>query len=249
MKSFDHLKAVVLAAGKGTRLNSDGAGIPKVMRTAAGRPLISYVLDALPVSGRDVIIVVGYMRQQVIDAFPGNEFAVQEEQRGTGHAVMSAASALQGFDGDVLVCCGDMPLVTSETYAAMVEEHRAGGNDCTILSGFMDEPGSYGRIVRDGEGNFVSITEARDCTPEQLKINEINSGLYVFSCEKLLESLGDISTDNAQGEYYLTDVPAIMLRRGWKVGVCARDLGDELMGVNTVQELEKAESIIKGERS
>ncbi len=245
MEKRHDLKAVVLAAGKGTRLNSDGAGIPKVMRTAAGRPLISYVLDALPVAGKDVIIVVGYMREQVIAAFPDNEFAVQEEQRGTGHAVMSAAPALKGFEGDVIVCCGDMPLVTPATYAAMAEEHRRSGNACTILSGYMDEPGSYGRIVRDDEGNFLSITEARDCTPEQLEINEINSGLYVFDCRKLLHSLGDVSTDNAQGEYYLTDVPAIMLRRGWKVGVCARDLGDELMGVNTMQELEKAESIIK----
>jgi UDP-N-acetylglucosamine diphosphorylase/glucosamine-1-phosphate N-acetyltransferase len=232
------LKTVILAAGKGTRLRTEGIDLPKVMRLALGKPLIKYVLDALPLKNEsDAIIVVGYKKEYVMEAFPQCTFAHQTEQLGTGHAVMSAAELLRDFDGDVMVCCGDMPLVRAETYSALYEEHKRSGNDCTLLSGTSDEPLPYGRVLRDENGGFIRIVEDKDCTPEEAAVRELNAGIYVFNCQKLLSALSSLSTDNAQKEYYLTDVPDIMLRRGDKVGVCVRDMGDELIGVNTIQQL------------
>ena len=243
------LKAVVLAAGKGTRLRTEGNDLPKVMRRALDKPLLQYVLDALDfIDKKDIIIVVGYKKEDVISAYGDYPYAVQHEQLGTGHAVMAAKDLLSGFDGAVLVCCGDMPLIRKETYEALFETFEKENSDCTVLSGVMDDPGSYGRIIRDENGGFLKITEAKDCTEEELKVNEVNSGLYIFSAEKLLASLNKLSNDNAQAEYYLTDVPEIILSSGGSVSICRRDLGDELIGVNTVEQLRQVESILQNER-
>ena len=248
-RSDMELKAVVLAAGKGTRLRTEGSDLPKVMRKALDKPLLQYVLDALDFVGKEnVIIVVGYKKEDVIAAYGGYEFAVQYEQLGTGHAVMAAEENLRGFDGAVLVCCGDMPLIKRETYKALAEVFESENSDCAVLSGVMDEPGSYGRIVRDENGGFLNITEAKDCTEEQLRINEVNSGLYIFSAGRLFEALKKIGNDNAQAEYYLTDVPEIILRSGGKVSICRRDLGNELIGVNTMEQLNQVEGILREER-
>ncbi len=236
---MNNVKAVVLAAGKGTRLQTAGVEIPKVMRLAAGRPLLRYVCDALDfIPKKDIVLVVGFMREQVIEAFPEYGFAVQAEQLGTGHAVACAMEQLRDYEGDVLVCCGDMPLLRRETYLALAELHRAEGNACTLLSGTSDEPLPYGRVVRGADGRFAAIVEEKDCTPEQRAIRELNSGVYLFRAPALRETLGKLRTDNAQGEYYLTDVPAFLLASGEKVGVCCRELGNELLGVNTPQQLE-----------
>ena len=232
------IKAVVLAAGKGTRLHTEGCAIPKVMRLAAGRPLLAYVCDALDfIPPKDIELVVGYLREQVMDAFPQCSFAFQEQQLGTGHAVASAMAALSDFDGDVLVCCGDMPLIRRETYLALAEQHAAQANACTMLTGTADASLPYGRILRDEKGNFLAIVEEKDCTPEQFDIRELNSGVYMFRAPELRRMLGELRTDNAQGEYYLTDVPALLLRAGLPVGVCCRELGNEILGVNTPEQL------------
>lgn len=242
----EKLCAVVLAAGKGTRLRTEGVELPKVMRRALGRPLIAYVLEALPVKEKkDVTIVVGYMREKVTDAFPEYTFAVQQEQLGTGHAVSSTKDALADYGGHVLVCCGDMPLVRAETYEALWTEHIRSGNDCTLLSGTSDEPLPYGRVLRDKNGDFLRIIEEWDCTPEEKKIRELNSGIYIFHAKKLFSALSELRTDNSQGEYYLTDVPDIMLQRGDKVGICIREMGNELVGVNTVEQLNLVEDILR----
>lgn len=242
---MSELKAVVLAGGKGTRMRTEGCDLPKVMRLALGRPLLSYVLDALPVERQDAVVVVGYMRETVMDAFPECQFAVQEEQLGTGHAVMCAMPALAGFTGSVLVCCGDAPLISKKTYAALWQEHQASGNDCTLLSGTAPEvmPG-YGRMKRDEKGNFLRIVEAKDCTPEEYNIKEYNSGVMIFKVDKLAEALKELRTDNAQGEYYITDAPDIMMSRGDKVGVCVQPMGDELIGVNTPEQLLEVEAAL-----
>ena len=238
------LKAVVLAAGQGKRLQSDRHDAPKVMRLADGKPLLSYVLEALDfIPPEDTVIVVGYKREQVMKAFSGYMFAVQEEQLGTGHAVMSALDALPGFDGNLLVCCGDMPLIKGETYYKLVSRH--GVNDCTILSGESDVPLAYGRIVRNKQGEFLEIVEDKDCSPEQKDITELNSGVYVFYSETLRIVLPELSRDNNQQEYYLTDVPALELKKGFNVGVCRLNLGNQLIGVNTPEQLEQVEEIIK----
>jgi UDP-N-acetylglucosamine diphosphorylase/glucosamine-1-phosphate N-acetyltransferase len=243
---MEQLKAVVLAAGKGTRLQTEGCDLPKVMREACGRPLLSYVLDAIAFIGNDdTILVVGYQKESVLSAFVGYPSAVQAEQLGTGHAVMSAEAALRGFDGSVLVCYGDMPLLTRATYEALVETHAAERNDCTILTSMYEEQLPYGRIVRDGGGAFVKIVEDRDCTAEERVIRELNTGLYVFDAKKLLPALSKLKSANAQGVYYLTDVPAILRAEGAKVGICMLPLGDEIIGVNTLEQLRQAEDILR----
>ena len=239
MNAFSRpVRAVVLAAGKGTRLQTEGCDIPKVMRIAAGRPLLAYVCEALDfLPSEEICLVVGYLREQVTAAFPACRFAVQEKQLGTGHAVAAAMAEMPDFDGDVLVCCGDMPLIRRETYLALVNAHIASGNACTILSGTADDALPYGRILRDEAGRFVAIREEKDCTVEQLSVRELNSGVYMFRADALRKMLGALHTDNAQGEYYLTDVPALLLRAGESVGVCCRELGDEILGVNTPEQL------------
>lgn len=240
------LKAVVLAAGKGTRMRTDGCDLPKVMRTACGRPLLRYVLDALDfIAPADTIVVVGYQKQTVIDAFPGYTFAEQAQQLGTGHAVMAAFSALDGFDGDVLVCCGDMPLIRRETYQALYQTHRETGALCTMLTGSSDVPLPYGRILRDADGHFLRVVEERDCTPEQLAIDELNCSVYIFRAKPLAAALGRLRCSNAQGEYYLTDVPALLQADGFPPAVCRRTLGQEIIGVNTPEQLAVVEQALR----
>ena len=240
------IKAVVLAAGKGTRLHTEDDDAPKVMRMACGKPLLRYVLDALSfIDIKDVIIVVGYMKDAITDYFKGYAFALQAEQLGTGHAVMAAGPELQGFDGAVLVCYGDMPVIKRETYEELVRVHFMQDNDCTILTGESSIQLPYGRVLRDSNGGFLRVVEDRDCTPEQLRITELNSGVYLFSAKMLFEALNSLNNDNTQGEYYVTDVPAIMLGSGSRVGICKRDLGDEIIGVNTLEQLAQVETILE----
>lgn len=239
------LKVVVLAAGKGSRLQTEDNDTPKVMRLACEKPLLSHVLDALPiVSKHDVILVVGYGKEQVVESFVGYNYAEQAEQLGTGHAVMAAKEQLVGFDGAVLVCYGDMPVIKRETYEAFIKAHFEQGNDCTILTGETTLQLPFGRIIRDSDGCFVSVVEDRDCTPEQSKITELNTGVYIFNSLMLLDALKELKNDNAQNEYYLTDVPGIMRSHGAKIGLYRRNLGDEILGVNTVQQLAQVEKIL-----
>lgn len=240
------LKAIVLAAGKGTRMRTDGSDLPKVMRLACGRPLLHYVLQALSfIPPQDTVIVVGYQKELVMQGFPGYCFANQTEQLGTGHAVMSAFETLQGFDGDVLVCCGDMPLIQKRTYEALVQTHRDTGAACTMLTGTSHLELPYGRIERDTQGNFLRIVEQKDCTPEQLQIQELNAGVYVFDAQSLREALSRLKNNNASGEYYLTDAPAFILRSGGMIGICKLDLGNEIIGVNTPDQLSEVENVLK----
>ncbi len=240
------LKAVILAAGKGTRLHSEQYDLPKVMREAAGKPLLGYVLEALDfIAPEDTVIVVGYKKEQVVSAFEGYAFAEQREQLGTGHAVMAAYPLLDGYDGDVLVCCGDMPLLTRESYLGLCREHEKNGAVCTILSGTSAVPLPYGRIVRDEYGEFERMVEERDCTPEQKMIDELNSGVYIFDAKTLGSVLSGLRSDNSQGEYYLTDAPALMRERGGRVCVYKRELGFEIIGVNTPEQLAETERIIQ----
>lgn len=239
------LKAIVLAAGKGTRMRTDGSDLPKVMRLACGKPLLHYVLAALDfIPSEDTVIVVGYQKERVMEGFPGYCFAEQKQQLGTGHAVMSAFTALPDFDGDVLICCGDMPLIQRRTYEALVERHRASGGVCTMLTGTSDLDLPYGRVERDGAGNFLHIVEQKDCTSEQLAIRELNAGVYVFDAGALRGALAQLQNNNASGEYYLTDAPDLLRQDGCTLGVCKLELGNEIIGVNTPDQLEEVEAAL-----
>jgi len=242
-------KAVVLAAGKGTRLHGEDSDAPKVMRELCGRPMLSYVLDSLSfIAKEDIIIVVGYGKDEVICRFSGYTFAEQAVQLGTGHAVMAAREQLSGFSGSAVVCYGDMPVVRRGTYEELLREHLRLENDCTILTGETSLPLAFGRIIRDGLDRFQRVVEDRDCTPSERMITELNTGVYAFRVPPLLGALGQLGSDNAQGEYYLTDVPAIMLAGGERVGILKRGLGDEILGVNTPEELAQAEEILRRQR-
>jgi len=242
----ERLKAVVLAAGKGTRLHTDEIDTPKVMRKACGKPLLWYVLDSLSfIEKKDIILVAGYKKESVIDSFSEYPYAIQTEQLGTGHAVMAAKNELIDFKGALLVCYGDMPAIKRDVYEQLINTHFDEGNDCTLLSGESTLQMSFGRVKRDDTGNFQAIIEEKDCTPEQLDITELNTGVYIFDTQMLLNALKELKNDNSQGEYYITDVPAIMLSHKAKIGIYNRNLGDDIIGVNTAEQLEMVEEILK----
>ena len=240
------MKAVILAAGKGKRLQSEQFSAPKVMRTVKGVPLLGYVTKALDfIPKEDTVIIVGYKKEMVKEAFDtGYRFAVQHEQLGTGHAAMSAAEELKDYDGPVLVCCGDMPMMKQESYKKIVEENAKNHDACTILTAVSKREMAFGRIVRDENGRFSRVVEDRDCTPEQKKIRELNVGLYVFDSKKLFECLKELRSDNSQNEYYLTDVPYIMMEKGYQVGTATIYDETEILGVNTPEDLAYCESLL-----
>jgi bifunctional UDP-N-acetylglucosamine pyrophosphorylase/glucosamine-1-phosphate N-acetyltransferase len=235
--------ALVLAAGQGTRMKSD---LAKVLHPMAGRPLLAHVLATLDTLGVGrTLVVIGHQRERVRAAFadPGIEWVVQSEQRGTGHAVLMAGPALQDFDGTLLVVCGDTPLLQASTLHELIEGHRASGAAVTVLSMRLPDPTGYGRILRVGEHGIAAIVEHRDATPEQRAIDEVNSGIYAFQYPALVHVLSNLTAHNAQGEYYLTDTVALLRRDGRSAAVvCAPDWR-ELMGINTVDQLQEAERL------
>jgi len=238
------MKAIVLAAGKGKRLQSETFNLPKVLREANGKPLIGYVVDSIDFIGKqNTVLVVGYMREKVEEKM-GAEYcySVQEEQKGTGHAVACASEWLKDYDGDVLVLYGDMPLFKKATYQAVIDKHIQSGADCTLLTAQLDDPPAYGRIVRDATGNVADIVEDKDCTPQQKAITELNVGIYVFKAKLLFDGLTQIKNDNAQGEYYLTDMPKIFIAQGRKVASHTISSSTEIYGVNTEEDLAFCES-------
>ena len=238
--------AVVLAAGKGTRMKSE---LPKVLFEVCSRPMIEFVLDALAAGGVErTIVVVGYradlVRQTLADKYDV-EFALQSEQLGTGHAVMSCREQLADCDGPVVVVTGDSPMMQAESIAALLAEFRRANCDCVIGTGRKDNPTGLGRIVRDSRGNFVGIVEEKDATDEQRQITEVNMSYYVFDCQKLLAVLDEIRADNAQGEYYITDAPGIMASQGMVVRALNALKPCESLGVNNLDELKVVEAAMQ----
>lgn len=241
------MKIIILAAGKGTRLYSENHQLPKVLRLVNNKPLLGYVCENINfVDKKDTAIVVGFKKEMVIENFDkGYTFVSQDEQNGTGHAVNCAKEFLQDYDGPVLVCYGDMPLFKKETYKNLIEQHKKNNNDCTILTAVTDVKYAYGRIVRDFNNNFSHVVEDKDCNSEEKLIKELNVGIYVFNSKQLLKALSYLKNDNSQGEYYLTDVPAIMLSEGLKVNTFTINSDYEILGVNTTEELQRCEELIK----
>jgi bifunctional UDP-N-acetylglucosamine pyrophosphorylase/glucosamine-1-phosphate N-acetyltransferase len=232
-------RALVLAAGMGTRMKSDR---PKVLFEAGGLPLLWYPLQAAREAGATgTVVVVGAGRELVQGEFAdaGLDWAVQSEQRGTGHAVMCAREALAGFDGFVLVLCGDSPLVRAETLRQLIDEAESTGASCVMLTSIVEEPTGYGRIVR-GAAGVQRIVEEKCATPEEKKICEVNSGTYCFRWGDLAEVLDRLSDDNAQGEYLLTDAIALLADDSKRLGAVVSKDADEGLGVNTRGQLAAA---------
>lgn len=234
---------MILAAGKGTRMKSD---LPKTMLPIAGRPLLSYVLDtARSIPHEKTIVVVGHKKETIMDEFrdTGVEFVTQEPQLGTGHAVAQAEKALSGFDGDVIILSGDVPLLKPETIKSLLELHRQNNASITVLTFEPEDPGSYGRIIRDG-ARIIANVEAKDATDEQLKIREVNSGVYVFKSSFLFPYLHRVDNQNAQAEFYLTDLINLAAKEG--LTVCGMKTGElcEVMGANTPEDLKALEKAL-----
>ena len=243
---MSEIKAVVLAAGKGTRMQSESNHMPKVLREACGKPLLYHVLTQLDfIDQKNTVLVVGYLHELVEQSFPGYPTALQEPQMGTGHAVQCAKEHLKDFDGTVLVCYGDMPLVRKEVYESLLREHAASGAQCTLLSGTCEEYLPYGRVLMDADNNFIGVVEDRDCTEEQKKIRDLNVGIYAFDTRSRVEALDKLQNNNAQNEYYLTDAPALIQAAGGKVKVCKAVLNEQIIGVNTPEQLAQTEHFLR----
>ena len=236
--------ALVLAAGKGTRMYSD---LAKVLHPICSRPMLSYPLAALEELELDrVLVVVGHQAESIQEVFAqaSVEWVLQTEQLGTGHAVLCALPHLAGFSGSVLICCGDTPLLTTETLQMFLSNHLNSDNDLSVLSMLLEKPGSYGRIVKGPAGKVSGIVEAKDATGEELGIKEVNTGIYCATVGLLRSVVPEISNANVQGEYYLTDVVKLAIELGYKVQAVAASDPIEFLGVNTKEELAAAERVI-----
>ena len=234
-----NLQACVLAAGKGTRMGGDR---PKVLFEANGKPLLEWVLSALSDAGvDDCVAVVGYRKEDVQAALPtGVRWVEQSPQLGTGHAVRCARVAFPETAGDLIVTCGDMPLVAAETYRKLVSLRRSTDADVVILTVKIPADSRFGRIVRGPDGDVRCIVEYRDASEEERALNEGNAAVYCFKPSALWPALDEIRSDNAQGEYYLTDVVEIFLGKGGRVVAHLSDVKGEELGVNTPEDLEAA---------
>ena len=236
--------SVILAAGMGTRMKSK---MPKVLHKVCGKPLSKWVIDASEAAGADkVCAVVGHKAETVKEVLGDVcEFALQAEQKGTGHAVMQAIDVIKNSKGEVVILNGDTPLITAETINKAIEYHKNNGNQATVITAILDDATGYGRIVRDNDGSVLKIVEQKDASEEEKKINEVNSGMYVFDAQSLVYALDKITPNNAQGEYYLTDTLEILLSAGKKIGGYAISDNDEIRGINDRVQLNEAEKIMQ----
>lgn len=240
----NNIMAIVMAAGKGTRMKSKKS---KLVQKIYGKEIVKRAVENAQKAGiKDIVAVVGYMKEEVMAVLGDNvKYAFQEEMLGTGHAVMQAKEYLKGKRGKVLVLNGDVPLLRPETLNKLVEKSIENKEYATLLTAIYDNPTGYGRIVRDEGGNISAIVEEKDTTDEQKEIKEINAGIYCFDIEELLSALEKISPNNAQGEYYLTDVIQIMNEKGLKTGAVIVEDNTEILGINDRIQLEMLTKVLQ----
>ena len=228
--------AIILAAGAGTRMKSDK---PKVAHEMLGKPLVNWVIDAASQAGVNrLVAVVGHKREQVEPLVAGKaEIVVQVEQRGTADAVASCREALADFEGSLLVLSGDSPLISAKTMHDLIELREREGAAVVVLTMRPQDPFGYGRIIRDANGQVERIVEQKDATPEEAAVGECNSGFYCFDAKALFDALEKVGSDNAQGEFYLTDVLEISRKAGRAVLAMPAADDAECLGVNTPEQL------------
>jgi bifunctional UDP-N-acetylglucosamine pyrophosphorylase/glucosamine-1-phosphate N-acetyltransferase len=235
---------VVLAAGKGKRMSSD---LPKVLHRLGGKPMVEYVIDAARQIGSErIILVVGHKWEQAQSLLKHLkvEFVVQKEQLGTGHAVLQTKELLSNYQGNVLILCGDVPLLRADTLKRLLSEHRDRKAAATVLSARFEDPTGYGRVVRDKEGRVRKIVEDKDASAEEKRVREINTGTFCFDRASLFSVLDLVTNDNEQGEYYLTDTVKLLLDQKRIVWAVVAEDPSETVGINSNQELRKAEEIL-----
>lgn len=243
---MENLTAVILAAGQGTRMKSE---LPKVLHKVCGIPMVKQVIHVVKKAGyENQIVITGFKEELVRQELNKEEvtFVHQEEQLGTAHAISQAIKEIEKYNaGYVLVICGDTPLLRSETLEKLTNVCRENNASATVLTAMMDNPFGYGRIIRDDKGQMKRIVEQKDGTMEELAIHEINTGTYVFRAEDLLRTLPKVNNNNAQQEYYLTDVFGLLIQEGKKVIPVPADDSEETMGVNSRIQLAQAEKILR----
>ena len=235
---------VILAAGKGTRMKSK---LPKVLHKVGGKAMLECVIDVANKAGaRRNIVVTGFGGATVRQQLAGTvEFCEQSEQLGTGHAVLQTQSMLEDERGTVMVLCGDTPLLTSDMLARFYYEHQVSGAKATVLTAIMPDATGYGRIIRADDGTVAKIQEHKDAAPDELKINEVNSGIYCFELPELFRALGKVTNNNAQGEYYLPDVVQILRSESEKIWAVIADDYESTLGINSRSQLAEAEKILR----
>ncbi|MCH5138838.1 bifunctional UDP-N-acetylglucosamine diphosphorylase/glucosamine-1-phosphate N-acetyltransferase GlmU [Clostridiaceae bacterium UIB06] len=236
--------AIILAAGEGKRMKSS---TPKILHKVSGREMVNIVIDVIKKAEIDDInVIIGRGADEVKEATKERKvtYSFQDKQLGTGHAVMCAKEFLSGKKGTVAIFTGDAPLITTETVRKLVDFHKNEAYKATILTSIVDSPSGYGRVIREKSGEVLKIVEHKDCTEDELKVNEINAGMYCFDIENLLKSLDKLDNNNAQGEYYLTDVIGILKNNGEKVGALPIPF-EETMGVNSRVQLAEAEKVMR----
>ncbi|MDI6732043.1 MAG: sugar phosphate nucleotidyltransferase [Candidatus Margulisbacteria bacterium] len=234
---MDNLAVIILAAGKGTRMRSD---LPKVFHEVLGEPMLTYVLETVKkFHPQKTFLVVGHMRDLIMNYYKDwpLEFVMQEEQLGTGHAVMQVKPYLEDFKGTVLILAGDVPLLSEKTLTELLKFHQAKRATATDLTAELPDAGNYGRVVRGENGEVLRIVEKKDAAPEELRIREINSGTFCFDKEALFAALAEVRSENAQHEYYLTDTLEILRRKGLPIFAYKVEDYQEILGVNTKEEL------------
>jgi bifunctional UDP-N-acetylglucosamine pyrophosphorylase/glucosamine-1-phosphate N-acetyltransferase len=239
---------LILAAGEGKRIGAAEKGIPKVMFPVKGRPMIRYGIDHLKAAGiEDIVLVVGFERQKLIDYLKDEvDFAVQEEQKGTGHAVTMAKDNILGKYAATCVSYGDHVLYKPETIKRLIELYQKDRPTIAMLTCRFDDPNHYafGRIIRNQEGEIIANVEQKDCNEEQKEIKECNPCFYIFDSEWLFANLPKLSKNNAQGEYYLTDLIAIAVEQGKKISSTQVEDWHEVIGINNLEHLEEVEKFL-----
>lgn len=236
--------AIVLAAGQGTRMKSD---LYKVLHPVCGKSMVAHVIDNVRKLGTNrIVTIVGHGAEQVEEVLGDkSEYALQQEQLGTAHAVQQAAGLLEDFEGTTIVVCGDTPLIRSETMQALIDHHKSSAAKATILTAITDNPTGYGRIIRAEDGQVLRNVEQKDATLEEQQVTEINTGTYCFDNKALFEALKKVRNDNAQGEYYLPDVLGILRSEGARVSAYATEDFSETLGVNDRVVLAQAELVMR----
>ncbi|MGL6023031.1 MAG: bifunctional UDP-N-acetylglucosamine diphosphorylase/glucosamine-1-phosphate N-acetyltransferase GlmU [Cetobacterium sp.] len=236
------LKTLILAAGKGTRMKSE---LPKVLHKVCGVPMVQKIVETCSKIGSiENILILGHKKEEVLKVLQNSEYVVQNEQLGTGHAVIQAKEKLKNFDGTVMILCGDTPLLREETLKDLYNYHKSTKSTTTILTSIYQNPFGYGRILKN-DGEVVGIIEEKEATDEIKKIKEVNAGVYCFEAAELLIALEKIDNKNEKGEYYLTDVISINVKDGKKVEAFLLEDNNEILGINSKVELEKANSIMR----
>jgi UDP-N-acetylglucosamine diphosphorylase/glucosamine-1-phosphate N-acetyltransferase len=238
--------AVIMAAGMGKRMKDPS--MAKVMHKIGDAPLIEHVVElARSCNATKIIVIVGHQKESVMAHLRslncGIEFAMQEEQLGTGHAILQAYPLLEEFTGDILVLSGDVPLTRVQTIQALLQKHNEKAAAATVLTAVLPDPTGYGRILRRSDGTISGIVEQKDATDAERRIREINSGIYVFQAVPLFDALRGVTNDNAQGEYYLPDVIGIFAGRGLHMEPVIVESFDEIRGINTIEQLQEMEQL------